>query len=616
MNRSVSDASHKKPKRPSIFNIFSKRSDPNLSNNTNNSHTNNSGSNNNNNNNYSNNNAIGDPSSGKGNDIITQSVNKKRNSRPVGRSKSDVGYTSSGSPIANKSDKIININIDRKRINTAENDEPLTKSKKKAQLSPIIENPPQEKFFGFSPAEQHQVRALKSEEKTQHRGNSNKNNFRRYANDDSDLMSATLPRQSKSFSPNYSKSLESLHSSQLPQEKLPLTKGLKVDGMVKRLSMERFSPPPQMSSPAFSYTRPNEPIVYAQVVRDGNGDDKTAPKQTIHSNVNSMIRKSPVNAINKDGVRSSPFSTAEKYGTDTVDYQNSQNRHKSPSQERQYGIYEKDSSSPVRLQSPPRAIKINYSPNRNYSDEDEGLGYETRRNYAEEDLIPTRDTRQSSCEPPIIPKFRPGREHLIELGNRRRMLESKINSRTTPREIIHPVAYNKVSPGRQPLPANDEPYPADIPSSPSRKHWPKQQKFYPETNVEDDFCDSPRFKHERNRIKRQVFEENQRNKKLSSSPNRVIDLGYIDQYRDNYNGDYKPSNKFIETTPQRNYVDGVDRFENRNQFSTLEREKHKYRSFDKGDSGIENDFKRDKESNKDDIATRLIVFLCFKFIFK
>lgn len=619
MNRSVSDASHKKPKRPSIFNIFSKKSDPNLNNSTNN---NNSRSNNSTNNSYNTSNlnekyqgnTIGDSGTNTNNSSKTNNpvTHKTRSSRPVGRSKSDVGYSSSGGPAVKSLDKIININLDRKRNNSTENDEPLTKSKKKAQLSPIIENPPQEKFFGFSQVEQNQLRSVKSEEKSRdqqpsNRSNSNFDNFRRHANDDFDLMSSTLPRQSKAFSPIYSKSLESLHSSQLPQDKLPLTKGLKVDGMVKRLSMERFSPPPQINSPAFSYTRPNEPIVYAQVVRDGNGDDRTAPKQTIHSNVSPMASKTTI-TINKDDF--SPSHAHDNYGIDAVDFHNG---HKSPSLEHKnvYRINDKIRNSPARMHSPSRAINTQYSPQRNYSDEDEGLGHETRRNYRDEDLIPTRDTRQSSSEPPIIPKFRPTygiperSEHLIELGNRRRLLESKINSRTAPREIIHPVAYNKTPPGRQYLSPHDVPYPDDRDLSPSRKQWSKQPKYYPETNVEDDFCDSPRFKRDENRIRRQVLEENQRNKKLSTSPNRVIDLGYIDQYRDGYNNqDYKPTKRHVEASPQRNYPDDAERFEKRNQFSTLEREKQKYRSFDKGDSGIENDFKRDREPHRDEFGPR------------
>lgn len=100
LGRSVSDASQKKPKRPSIFNLFSKRSDPNLSTV--------SGT------------AIDSPRSA------------KRSGKPVGRSKSDVGYNStsaSSNSLQGKSQT-----LDRKRIKIPDNDESMTKAKKKSQL--------------------------------------------------------------------------------------------------------------------------------------------------------------------------------------------------------------------------------------------------------------------------------------------------------------------------------------------------------------------------------------------------------------------------------------------------------------------------------------------------
>lgn len=101
-----------------------------------------------------------------------------------------------------------------------------------------------------------------------------------------------------------------IHSSQQPVERLPLTRGLKVDSMVKRLSVDKTSPPPPVQSgivhspnvslqhnnnQPFSYTRglsperyrspeghnPGSPIIYAHVVCDKNS---SAPsKQTVHA---------------------------------------------------------------------------------------------------------------------------------------------------------------------------------------------------------------------------------------------------------------------------------------------------------------------------------------------
>ncbi|XP_049817951.1 uncharacterized protein LOC109609226 isoform X3 [Aethina tumida] len=101
-----------------------------------------------------------------------------------------------------------------------------------------------------------------------------------------------------------------IHSSQKPADKLPLTKGRTVDHMVKRLSTDSASPPPKTNiliSPnvsmqhnnnqPFSYTRgispekymsnenlpnPSSPIIYAQVVCGKNGTSGPT-KQTVHT---------------------------------------------------------------------------------------------------------------------------------------------------------------------------------------------------------------------------------------------------------------------------------------------------------------------------------------------
>lgn len=102
-----------------------------------------------------------------------------------------------------------------------------------------------------------------------------------------------------------------IHSSQQPPEKLPLTRGRKVDTMVKRLSVDKTYMPPKTSimvtpthdvqhnnNQPFSYTQPrglsperpnrtkspSSPVIYAQVVV-GNGDpNNPGPnKQTIHT---------------------------------------------------------------------------------------------------------------------------------------------------------------------------------------------------------------------------------------------------------------------------------------------------------------------------------------------
>lgn len=78
----------------------------------------------------------------------------------------------------------------------------------------------------------------------------------------------------------FAETLENMHSSQLPPEKPPLTKGMKVPSMVKRLSMEKLSPPPS-GVKAFSYLSPrtspvddDKKIVYAEVICTKNDENK------------------------------------------------------------------------------------------------------------------------------------------------------------------------------------------------------------------------------------------------------------------------------------------------------------------------------------------------------
>ncbi|KAF5274832.1 hypothetical protein FQR65_LT00415, partial [Abscondita terminalis] len=108
-----------------------------------------------------------------------------------------------------------------------------------------------------------------------------------------------------------------MHSSQKPVDKLPLTRGRTVDSMVKRLSTDKNSPSPPktnvMITPSvtvqhnnnqpFSYTRghspernyqspdgsrspeePGSPVIYAHVVCDKSGRNNSTPlKQTVHT---------------------------------------------------------------------------------------------------------------------------------------------------------------------------------------------------------------------------------------------------------------------------------------------------------------------------------------------
>lgn len=128
------------------------------------------------------------------------------------------------------------------------------------------------------------------------------------SSEDLDLIAPTDKLTSK-----HSKSVDSMHSSQMPAERPALTKGAAVNKMIKRLSIERLSPPPQViQAGGFSYTHPqlspsssptkhkslsppltkpsetsHNDIVYAQVVcnelKSGDGSKRAMSKETVHS---------------------------------------------------------------------------------------------------------------------------------------------------------------------------------------------------------------------------------------------------------------------------------------------------------------------------------------------
>lgn len=612
LGRSVSDASQKKPKRPSIFNLFSKRSDPNLS-------------------------------------IVNQGTTTdsprsgKRSGKPVGRSKSDVGYNSTAaSTSGTNSLQSKSQTLDRKRIKIPDNDESMTKVKKKSQLSPISENPPAEKLFGFTPDERKLLHYTNSEQKrfdpTTH-SDSHNDYYDDYDDDEIPVKLSNKVNSSK-----HSRSLDSLHCSQLPQEKLPLTKGLKVDGMVKRLSMDRFSPPLHFNSPAFSYTRPgggsgdHSPIVYAQVRRDENGEKTNLPS-TIHRSTNLLTReRSPIrNLLSSDTVDNVAQNHSPTRQTISTRFLNEKNRELHGNGNNYH------SSPPVQINGGGGGDRhpTEYIHRIHLSDDDEGLGFDDRKRI-DDHLTPTRDvrtpirdirtptrdirtptrnvSRQSSFEPPIIPTLRPSYGSIEHLANRRKLLESKIHERTfdfgrdaTPK----PKSPTKTSPIDDDPGFNeihhirsfDErfPEPNVVPSP--RKQWAKQPKYYPETNLNDDFLsDMDTLRREQERQRHKTYLDRKFNEISTTPKNRVIDLGYIDQYEKpntkimnnnnskiiNQNLNYKPRTKGRAPQPQPQpdkIVNGVT-----HHIINIESDRRK---LDKADSGIERDFKREHDYKRD-----------------
>lgn len=353
VTRSVSDASAKKSaaKRPTIFNIFSRKSDSNLHESS----------------------AQGD-GDGPVNAKSDSATNRHR--KRVGRSKSDVGAQSLAQ--FNKQQQL----QPRKR-NYSENEDhvvgqPFASGPKKnrAPLSPIIEQSQREDYFTESsgkPSVPAPVVPQRRDKRNGNRSNVSRATTTREATTQEDTALDIVPTKPvaeaikdtiSTLKRSNSRTAQEMHSSQQPQTKPPLTKGVTVDGMVKRLSMERFSPPPHLSGPAFSYTRPKDQVIYAQVVCDTDGKSK----QTIHSSYeNGTVgheKRGPSPARN--GVKS-PSS----HNLDAVD-------------------------GPVKTQTAPAAATSQLrrtQHSRHNSDEDEGLGLEIKAKALNDDFIPTHDRR-------------------------------------------------------------------------------------------------------------------------------------------------------------------------------------------------------------------------------
>lgn len=578
VTRSVSDASQKKPKRGSIFSIFSKRSDPNLS-----------------------------------TSAIESPRTAKPSGKPVGRSKSDVGYNSSqthhNSNLPNKSQT-----IDRKRIKIPDDDELIAKAKKKSQLSPIDENPPAEKFFGFTPDERKLLRYSKSEEKTLAPALEPM-----LSDDDYDYEKKSMHPHTKSISPTIPKHSRSLESLQSSQDKLPLTKGVTVDGMVKRLSMDRFSPPLHFNSPAFSYTRPSDPsIVYAQVRRDETSDKSKDFPSTIHRSTNVMMReRSPARNWLRSDVVDSVSPTRQTLSTKFLNEKNKEmhNNHDN--------LYR---NSPLHFNGDRFATEIIHRPMLN-NEEDEGVGFEDRKRFHDDYLTPTRDiSRQSSSEPPIIPTLRPSYGSIEHLANRRKLLESKINDRAhefgrdanmkskliTPQQYHSKIQIDDNEHEINGIRSFDERFPERQPIvPPPRKQWAKQPKYYPETDLNDEFLrDVDTLRREQERLRHKNYLDRKFNEILPAKDDRIIDLGYIDQYNDaksmnnnnskiiNQNLNYKYRTKGRAPQPEKLVNGGTH-----THIIPIEMERRK---LDKADSGIEHDFRRDRDILHGDNRSRYV----------
>lgn len=308
IRRSISDASSKKSKRSSIFNLFNSTSTSTNSN---------------------------SPVNNKKATNDKHSTNKK-----VERSKSDVSSKSSLSAKREKnrtaaiqlnSNSFNNNHLTNSSDSSDNSNAFLTSTpKKKAPLSPITEvNSP---LSDVNSRTDYFDEILK--EPLPEKSNKLTNGKGGFASsEDLDL----IPSSHDKITSKHSKSVETMHSSQMPAIKPALTKGVAVDKMVKRLSIETLSsPPPQvLQAGGFSYTNPqlspisplavtptkfkslsppltkseqtSSDIVYAQVVcnetKNVDGSKNHTSKETVHN----TLKKNRESASPPPNIKSSNF---------------------------------------------------------------------------------------------------------------------------------------------------------------------------------------------------------------------------------------------------------------------------------------------------------------------
>lgn len=625
--RSNSDASTKKSSisKPLIFNLFNRKSETNL-----------------------------DKIDNNNKEVVEINSNNntsKRNSS-VGRSKSDVGNLREKKPV--------------RRLSNSENSEDTSGSKKKAPLSPIIEVkkssyskkgpappiPPKRKPREYINIEQLKPRSRSAGESIPVKSaNTNFKNIGFTNQKDLDLIptkqpiSETVKETISTLTVSPKKAHEEMHSSQLPPEKLPLTKGLKVDGMIKRLSQERFSPPPNCGG-AFSYTggAATEPIIYAQVVCN-----EGKYKQTVHNNL--------INTSSKDNREFS--SHTEKFNSSSNDCVDGSVNYR-----------RKEFSSPDKF--------INTEIRRNYSDEDEGLGRDETKFKMfkkERKLISSDDEFKysTSDDTPITPHIRniapekykktvdityrgrgDGREfypEFNELSQRRAVLESRIKSRIGSRDLLDQITperelkshstyhrnitnerlpggeYNThktiitVSPQKEVISRkyHSREFSPDIRRSSPTYQENKTTKITRETTYSKNGGEGYRetyVKETETGPDGKPHTKEYRNKERINSPTRQIeeiDLGYIDDVA--HQRVSSPQKYRTTEVEQKNYYNkyqsriSPERLRSVNRLvtptttatataNTLNRQRNQ-RSFDKGDSGIENDYRKDSINNHD-----------------
>lgn len=220
LRRSKSDASTKKLKRNSIFNFFNSiPASTNLISTTNNNN--------------------GSSTDTKTND------QKIVNNKKVGRSKSDISSQSLRHKREKYGNKLLINENNNNNSNLLSSD-----SDNNNTSSSLITNSLTRKKIPLSPITEVQTPLLDDRNCSDY--------FQAQTNVEGVEDCKNSLNQQQNRAKYLSKSMESMHSSQMPVEKLPLTKHVRVDKIIKRLSVERLSPPPiaVLQAGGFSYTNP------------------------------------------------------------------------------------------------------------------------------------------------------------------------------------------------------------------------------------------------------------------------------------------------------------------------------------------------------------------------
>ncbi|XP_055596683.1 uncharacterized protein LOC129746821 [Uranotaenia lowii] len=377
----------------------------------------------------------------------------------------------------------------------------------------------------------------------------------------------------------HSQSPERLHSSQLPPEKPTLTKGVTVENIVRRLSNERHaSPPPaQIVRDGFSYTRPGEPIVYAQVVCSNEGKEKHTIRNQYTSNTSDEeVKKASPHHDFEDMMTSKDFLT----------------KRPSPPLPK-YTLDETDNFPRTRFKT--------YN-----SDEDEGLGIEYGKRFSssylnktpasstfipvdDDHITPTMKYVPSYTSHSFSSNYRgqaDGKEYLpefSELSHRREILESRIRSRIGSRDLL-----DKATPEREINRGLSSSRYENYHSSSARRSYdrlasqsPVRRRTVSPVPVHEDM----------------IQRKNAKNQFVETFVTKTVVNRDGRPYSEEFTERFKYPNKNVEdvrlTRTTFDREGSVERKEVQNFTRNLSESAHSRHVMDKGDSGIENDIRKD-----------------------